>query len=419
MDEAAPNPECPGCQALLKRVQRLERRIAELEALLGRNSSNSNRPPSSDSPSERAQRPSKSPSGKRPGAQPGHEAHLRAPLPQEQVTRHVRRDPRRCRRCAASLEHAASIEPLRHQVVEIPPIAPDVTEYVLGRRRCTHCGTLTTARLPHGVPQGMCGSRLSALLVLLTGVYHLSRRKAAALLEDVLGIKLAVGSVSNVERRMGAALEQPHGQALKRVRRALVKHLDATSWYRSGLPRSLWTFASRLATTFVITTGAKAESVRALVGRAGGTLVSDRASQFGFWAMERRQICWAHLIRRFTAFAESRRTEVKQLGESLLLLSQAHLSEWHRVKEGELSRNQLKGLVANLEPLLIGHLERGVALRQRGVSGACANILAHRDALFTYASVPGVPAVCLRHMTKPRSSRSAWLLVGGTPGTEA
>src|SRR5439155_7611991 len=105
-----------------KRVARLERRIAELEERLGRNSSNSSRPPSSDSPGDRAERPSRPGSGKKPGGQPGHEAHLRALLPKEQVTRHERRDPTRCRQCAASLARAEELEPLRHQVVEIPRI---------------------------------------------------------------------------------------------------------------------------------------------------------------------------------------------------------------------------------------------------------------------------------------------------------
>ena len=163
MAEAPPDPECPGCQTLLKRVERLERRIEELEALLRRSSSNSNKPPSSDSPCQRGERPSKPPSDKKPGGQPGHEAHLRALLPAEQVTRHERRDPKRCRRCAGSLAGAEELEPLRHQVVEIPRIVPDVTEYVLGRRRCAICNTLTTARLPTGVPQGMCGPRLSEI----------------------------------------------------------------------------------------------------------------------------------------------------------------------------------------------------------------------------------------------------------------
>ena len=192
MEEAAPNPECPGCQALLRRLEQQDRRIAQLEAriaqleeLLRRNSSNSSRPPSSDSPSQRAGRPSRPPSGRKPGGQPGHEAHMRAPLPADQVTRHERRDPKHCRRCAASLSSGRRLEPLRHQVVEIPQIVPDVTEYILGRRCCPVCDTVTTALLPEGVPQGMCGPRLSSLIVLLTGVYHLSRRNTGALLQDV------------------------------------------------------------------------------------------------------------------------------------------------------------------------------------------------------------------------------------------
>lgn len=392
MSEAAPNPECPGCQALLKRVERLERELRELRALLNRNSSNSNKPPSSDSPGQRAERSSRPSKGKKPGGQPGHQACQRELLPAERVTRRERHDPARCRSCAASLALAEEIEPLRHQVIELPRIEPDVTEYVLGRRRCGKCKTITTGRLPRGVPRGMCGPRLSALITLLTGVYHLSRRNTAVLLDDVLGVKLSLGSVSNVERRMGEALSGAHAEALACVRRARVKHLDATSWSQSSQPRSLWTFASRLASVFVITTTATADAVSELVGRVRGTLVTDRGSQFGFWAMHQRQICWAHLVRKFVAFTESARPEVQRLGEALLLLAQCHLAHWHDVRDGTKKRGDLQRLVARLEPIFIGHLERAVALRLPGASGVCANLLAHRSALFTYAFVEGVPA---------------------------
>jgi transposase len=302
----------------------------------------------------------------------------------------VRRDPSRCRRCAASLSAAEELEPLHHQVVEIPAIEPDVTEYVLGRRCCGNCGTVTAARLPDGVPPSLCGPRLSALIVLLTGVYHLSRRNTAALLDDVLGVKLSLGSVSNVEGRMTEALGPAHREALACVQRARVKHLDATSWCRSGAPSSLWTFASRLATVFVITARATKKTVQAVVGRMRGTLVSDRGSQFGFWAMDRRQICWAHLTRRFTAFSESSDTDIKHLGEDLVLLSLVHLVEWHQVLDGTRTRKDLQEFVQRLEPLFVHHLERGVALDRRDVSGACANVLEHREALFRYAFTEGV-----------------------------
>jgi len=391
MDEAAPDPDCPGCRALLKRVQRLEREIAELKALLRRDSSNSNQPPSSDSPSQRAERPSRPPSGKKPGGQPGHQAYQRAFLPAEQVTRRVRRAPRRCRRCTASLAHAEEIEPLRHQVIEIPRIVPDVTEYVLGRRRCANCETLTTARLPIGTPRGMCGPRLMGLIALLTGACHLSRRTAMILLDDVLGVQLSLGTVSNVEGHVSNALAPAHAEALARVRQAKVKNLDATSWTQAGEPRSLWTFASRLVTVFVITLGATTDVVREIVGAVRGTLVTDRGSQFGFWAMDRRQVCWAHLIRKFVAFTESPRSEVRKLGEALLLLAQVHLACWYRVRDGTQTRQDLQTLIIRLRPIFLGHLERGTRLRLRGVSGVCANLLAHEEALFTYAFVAGVP----------------------------
>jgi transposase len=169
-----------------------------------------------------------------------------------------------------------------------------------------------------------------------------------------------------------------------------VKNLDATSWSQAGEPRSLWTFASRLATVFVITLTATADVVRELVGTVRGTLVSDRAPQFGFWAMEQRQICWAHLIRKFVAFSESTQPEVRKLGGALLLLSQLHLACWHRVRDGTRTHKDLRTLIGILEPAFIGHLERGVKLRLRGVSGVCANLLEHRLALFTYAFVSGV-----------------------------
>ena len=391
MDEAAPNPDCPGCQALLKRVERLERKLADLEALLRRDSSTSNKPPSSDSPGQRAERPARPPSAKKPGGQPGHEAHQRALLPDEQVTRRENRAPRRCRNCAASLADAEEIEPLRHQVVETPRIAPDVTEYVLGRRRCAICETITAARLPQGAPHGMCGPRLMALIALLTGAYHMSRRTTATLLGDVLGVKLSLGTVSNVEGQVSDALAGAHAEALARVRQAKVKNLDATSWAQAGESRSLWTFASRLATVFVITLTATTDVVRELVGTVRGTLVTDRAPQFGFWAMEQRQICWAHLIRKFVAFSESTQPEVRKLGGALLLLSQVHLACWHRVRDGTQTRKGLQSLIGNLEPVFLGHLERAVELRLRGVSGVCANLLEHKQALFTYAFVGGVP----------------------------
>src|SRR5205823_13559207 len=96
---------CPGCLERDERIAALERRVAELEALvrdltarLGVNATNSSTPPSANPPS--APKPvTKAPTGKRPGAQPGHPAHLKRRLPAHRLTHTAAFVPDRCRRC--------------------------------------------------------------------------------------------------------------------------------------------------------------------------------------------------------------------------------------------------------------------------------------------------------------------------------
>src|SRR5919107_5729537 len=149
------SPEAQAAVSAL--VQSLEGRIAELEQRLNQNSTNSSKPPSSDPPSVK-RRPPASPSGKKRGGQPGHRRHTRALVPPEQVHEVLDCRPPHCRRCGHDLA-GEDPQPLRHQVAEIPPVQPVVTEYRLHRLGCPRCGTSTCGALPPGVPNGAFGPR--------------------------------------------------------------------------------------------------------------------------------------------------------------------------------------------------------------------------------------------------------------------
>lgn len=370
------------------RIARLEAENARLRGETEKSSRNSSKPPSSDSPAQRAERTKKPGSGNKPGGQPGHEGHQRALLPPEKVGRTREHFPNRCKACRAALDAKPHGDPVRHQVVEVPKIEPDVTEHRLNAVLCT-CGCVTRAKLPRGIPRGMCGPNLMAIITLLVGVYHLSRRDAVACIGDVLGIPIALGTLSKVEGRVAVMLEPAHKQAAALVKRARAKHADATGWFRKAASRTLWVIGSKLATIFHIVPDGSREEFRKLIGTLG-VLITDRGSQFGFWAMERRQICWAHLVRKYVAFTEHDDPRAVQLGETLVLLTQTMLAQWHNVRDGTLSREAFQDFVASLRPVFEGHLARGVDLRLAGVSGACANMLQHADALWTFAYVAAV-----------------------------
>ena len=200
----------------------LEAENARLRVEAGKNSSNSSKPPSSDSPEQKAARGNRPPSGRKPGGQPGHEGHQRSLFPAGSVTSSEEVFPKRCRGCHRHLPKVAHGTPLCHQTVDLPPIAPTVLRYLLHAVQCP-CGVVTRAPLPAGVPRGMCGPNLVAILTLLVGVYQMSRREAVSFASDVFGFRISLGALSNVEGRIAKMLEPAHTQASTLVKRARAK----------------------------------------------------------------------------------------------------------------------------------------------------------------------------------------------------
>lgn len=118
--------QTPEAQAI---IHALLARIAELEAKLNKSPQNSSLPPSSQHPHSKPPRPkSKGGKKKKRGGQPGHPRHQRELIPTDQCDEVVPIKPEACRRCATPLR-GSDPEPLRHQVWELPPIEPIVTEY--------------------------------------------------------------------------------------------------------------------------------------------------------------------------------------------------------------------------------------------------------------------------------------------------
>jgi transposase len=67
-------------------------------------------------------------------------------------------------------------------------------------------------------------------MALVTGVYHLGRRKAVDLLSDIVGVRISLGALSAVEARVSESVPPAVDEAWKKVGEAAVKHTDGTSW---------------------------------------------------------------------------------------------------------------------------------------------------------------------------------------------
>lgn len=370
---------------LRAQIAGLERQVAALTERLGRNSNNSNLPPSSDRPGVRAGYAGKKPKGKGArGGQRGHRGSRRELLPAERVDDVVDFFPSHCEHCAEALPRTADPNAKRYQTTELPAFEPHTTEYRRHAVSCPRCRQKTWAPYePDKIPSSPFGPRLMSAIALLTGVYHLSRRQTVQLLSDLLGVRISLGGVSGVEARVSAAVEPAVTEACEHVVNAAVKHTDGTSWLKGGAVLSLWTIATAYATVFKIVPNGRAETLRPLYGKLRGILVSDRATSLNFWAMERRQICWAHLLRKFVSFAE-RDGPAGTFGRELLDYTGLLFEYWKQYRAGELTRAVFVAWMAPVREQFEAVLERATAAGLDGLSGSCRDILAHRAALWTF-----------------------------------
>ncbi|HEX5659790.1 MAG TPA: IS66 family transposase [Polyangiales bacterium] len=373
------------------KIAQLEKQVAELLQKLGRNSGNSNLPPSSDGPGQRKGPQNRAGLGKRNrGGQKGHRGSRRTLLATEHVDNIVNLFPSQCAQCSASLPEVEDRWPQRHQVTELPAFEPHTTEYRRHAVQCACCQYTTRAPIdPSVIPSSPFGPRLMSAVALLTGVYHLSRRKAVQLLSDLVGVGISLGAVSAVEARVSVAVEPAVQEACVVVNRAAVKHTDGTSWLRAGKLLSLWTIATSLATVFKILPNGRADTLKLLYGKMRGILVSDRATALKFWAMERRQICWAHLLRKFVSF-EERDGSAGDIGRELLEYTSLVFRYWHDYRDQKLGRDEFQAWMAPVRHQFEQLLERAAKADIAEMSGSCEDMLAHRAALWTFVDHEGV-----------------------------
>ena len=365
-------------------LAQLRERVVDLERRLGQNSSNSSKPPSSDGPHVKPA-PPKIPSGKRQGGQPGHTRHERT---RREPTHVLDVKPCSCGRCGSELT-GDDLDPAWRQVVELPPVRPDVTEYRMHTLTCSHCGTSTAAEAPPESAREY-GPALQASLSLLSVGYRLSKRSVQSLASDLLGLEISTGQICALERETAKTLEPVVAEAHEYVK-GQPANVDETGWKQGKAKAWLWVAVTKLVTVFAIALSRSRGAFEDLIGPSYRWVVtSDRYSAYGGRPLGQRQVCWAHLQRDFQAMID-RGGVAKGIGEDLQALGVGLLKQWKRVRDGTQTREAfqadtlswLKGEVAQA-------LRSGFACDCAKTEGTCGELLKVEEALWTFARVVGV-----------------------------
>jgi hypothetical protein len=383
-----------------KQIADAEKQIADLErqlALRRQNSTNSSKPPSSDGlAGDPRPRGRKRKSRRKPGAQPGHAGHHRRLVPTAAVSAVEVLLPSQCGHCGARLPQnpctvATQGEPRRHQVTEIPPIQPHITEYQCPEVVCGRCGKTTRAPLPEEIA-GHFGPQLAALIAYLTVVCRMPRRVVEVLLAQVLGIEISLGSTQKCWEEASQAVAAPVQELERQLRNEPVLNADETGWRSNGDKRFLWAF---VAARYVVYTVAATRGSEVLIGLLGavfqGILCSDRFSAYLKYHKGKAQFCWAHLKRNLLGIVEfTKSSAVERFCRDALAQHARLFRLWHKFRGGQIDRSQLILRSIPIQKRIVELAERHLDSRHREVRNLATALFEHNQRLFTFLEEEGV-----------------------------
>src|SRR4051794_26421984 len=290
---------------LQTRIAEQDARIAELERQLAASSRNSSKPPSSDGLDKPAPTSLRGRSGRKPGGQPGREGRtLRQGEKPDEVVVH---EPGACAGCGAQL--AAEDRPariIRRQVFDIPTITVRVVEHRLVSRRCG-CGTLTQAAGPAGVSAPVqYGPSAAAIAVYLCLGQHLPVERTAALLGELFGTPMSLGTVAAWTSRAAAGLAPFTAAARAALSQAELLHADETGLRVAGRLHWLHVASNARFTGLFCHRRRGKEGIDAAGVLPGftGIAVHDAFAPYARYRSATHALCNAHLLRELIAVVD-------------------------------------------------------------------------------------------------------------------
>ena len=280
-----------------------ESRIKELERQIKKNSQNSSKPPSSDGVRKPAPKSLRTPSGKKPGGQPGHKGDtlLAVETPDTVVNLPVTR----CS-CGEDLSLLPVTEHERRQVFDLPLPRLEVTEYCLDKVCCPACQKVIVAPAPPDVTAPtQYGLRFLSYLAYLHQDQGIPLGRVCQISSDLFGAVVSEGTILQACQRLDQQLAPFVDHTRELLKISPVVHVDETSLRVDG--RNAWCHVASTPRLTLLALHEKRgrEGIDALgvAPHVTGTLVSD------FWGAylslsPKHAFCNAHILRELKAISE-------------------------------------------------------------------------------------------------------------------
>jgi len=257
------------------------------------------------------------------------------------------------------------------------------TKHIIHRYFCKKCNKIVEPIITDALPNARFGLRLMLLVLILKLDCRIPSNKVTSILSSVFGIKISDGEIYGILRQLSEAFGNYYEFLVIKIKEALVKHIDETSWRINGKNYWLWIFINKEIALYVINKKRSSKvPIKILGNQEGKVVVEDRFSAYNELARVsgcEQQLCWAHLLRNSKDLAEHYR-EAKYVHKRMKFIYRNAIKLNHQASKEE-KENLLRWI-----DMIASRTYRSTEVF-KFVKSVCRN---HRDNLFRFADNPEI-----------------------------
>ena len=293
-------------------------RIAELEARLNKNSSNSSKPPSSDGYKKKIKN-NREKNGRPTGGQVGHEGHtlLKVDNPD------VRKDAPIGDLCDCGSDLSNVPDKVRtRQEFELPEIKPVVTEYSTHEKVCPGCGKVHKSEFPVNISQPtQYGANMKAFMTYLTDYQMIPLKRAVETIEAITGQTVSQGTLVTTSETLYNFLAKPVEAIKQQIMESNVVHFDETGIRSEGKTKWLHVASTEMRTYYEMheKRGTDAALDIGILSTFNGTAVHDHWKPYYTFEDCTHAECNAHNLRYLKEIYENANHEWAKNMASLMI----------------------------------------------------------------------------------------------------
>ena len=391
---------------LVERVERLEAENAalkvenaalraenaELKRRLGMNSSNSSKPPSTDTKSN--SRPERRVGSAKKRGKSDRKGTNRNDFGPPDLP-HVPVRAEACPDCDGALAGEGVFYD-RRQVAELVDKPFVVTEFEFYRRFCPCCAKWVEAPTPEGTLPGFClGPRMVAFIGVLDHFGNVTQNKVATILQEGFNLPICEGTLDNAKHWMHSALAAPVAELQEALPKVEHAHIDETGWRIDGAKYCLWAIAT-LQISFLYVAATKGANVLVkLLGKAFNGLIScDFAPAYraADGVGGERSFCWSHLDREAKGIIDNGSGDAADFGRDIRYIVHWGYIHWRGLMRGRITERVFQLLGERHKSITRDMLEfyNGKLLGDKKANALHKRLGEHLDGYFNWYRYPGV-----------------------------